>query len=57
MKLNSPPVPVFVIALALAVIGFLHGLTTALAFIPIPAVWIVLVAFVLLAASCVSKAD
>ncbi|SFZ84235.1 hypothetical protein SAMN02983003_1896 [Devosia enhydra] len=57
MKLNSPPVPVFIIALALAVIGFLHGLTTALAFIPIPAVWIVLVAFVLLAASCVSKAD
>jgi hypothetical protein len=54
MKFTAPSVLVFVISLVIAVIAALTALGT-IALIPIASVWIMAVAYVVLAAGCLFK--
>ncbi len=54
MKLSAPTTVVFVISLVVAVVAALQALGT-LSFIPIASVWLMAVAFVVLAAGCLFK--
>lgn len=55
MTLSAPNQIVFIVAVIIAIIGLLAGLTTVVAFIPISAFWIMTIAFVVLAAGCLIK--
>jgi hypothetical protein len=54
MKFSAPSVLVFIISLVVAVIGALQALGTV-AFIPLESVWIMAVAYAVLAAGCLFK--
>ena len=54
MRLNAPTRNVFIISLVIAVIGLLMALGV-LAMIPVASVWVMAVAYVVLAAACVLK--
>jgi hypothetical protein len=54
MKLSAPTQIVFLISLVIAVVGLLIALG-ALAMIPIASVWVMLIAYVVLAAGCLLK--
>ncbi len=54
MDLSAPTNLVFIISLVIAVIGILAGLGI-LAIIPIPAFWLVTIAYIVLAAGCLMK--
>jgi len=54
MKLSAPTQIVFIISLVVAVVGLLTALGI-LAMIPIASVWVMLVAYVILAAGCLMK--
>jgi hypothetical protein len=49
MTLSAPKQIVFIIALIIAVIALIQALSTALAFIPIGAFWMMTIAFIILA--------
>jgi hypothetical protein len=54
MKLSAPTQIVFIISLIIAVIGLLIALNV-LAMIPIASVWVMLIAYIVLAAGCLLK--
>ena len=54
MKLSAPTQMIFIISLVVAVIGLLMALGV-LAMIPIASVWVMAVAYVILAAGCLMK--
>ena len=54
MKFSAPSVLIFIISLVVAVIGALKALGT-IAFIPLDSVWIMAVAYAVLAAGCIFK--
>ncbi|MEZ2333575.1 hypothetical protein AB6802_27970 [Mesorhizobium sp. RCC_202] len=54
MNLSAPTQIVFIISLVIAVIGLLAAVNV-LAFIPLASVWIMLVAYVVLAAGCLMR--
>ena len=54
MKFSAPSVLIFVISLVIAVIGALTALGT-LALIPLASVWIMAIAYAVLAAGCLFK--
>lgn len=54
MKLSAPTQMIFIISLVVAVVGLLMALGI-LAMIPIASVWVMLVAYVILAAGCLMK--
>jgi hypothetical protein len=54
MKFSAPSVLIFVISLVIAVIGALTALGTV-AFIPLASVWIMAIAYAVLAAGCLFK--
>jgi hypothetical protein len=54
MKFSAPSLLIFIISLVVAVIGALQALGT-IAFIPLESVWIMAVAYVVLAAGCIFK--
>ena len=54
MKFSAPSVLIFVISLVIAVIGALTALGS-IAFIPLASVWIVAIAYAVLAAGCLFK--
>ncbi|WP_108722948.1 hypothetical protein [Mesorhizobium sp. ORS 3428] len=54
MNLSAPTQIVFIISLVIAIIGLLAGLGV-LAFIPLAAVWITLIAYIVLAAGCLMR--
>ena len=54
MKLSAPTQIVFLISVAVAVIGLLAALGI-LSFIPVASVWIMLVAYIILAGGCLLK--
>jgi hypothetical protein len=54
MKFSAPSVLIFIISLVVAVIGALQALGTV-AFIPLESVWIMAVAYAVLAAGCIFK--
>lgn len=54
MKFSAPSVLIFVISLVIAVIGVLTALGS-IAFIPLASVWIVAIAYAVLAAGCLFK--
>ena len=54
MKFSAPSVLVFVISLVIAVIGALTALGT-ISIIPLESVWIMAVAYAVLAAGCLFK--
>ena len=54
MKLSAPTQIVFLISLVIAVIGLLIALGV-LAMIPIASVWVMLIAYIVLAGGCLLK--
>ncbi len=54
MKLSPPTTVVFIIALVIAAIGVLSALGTV-AIVPIASVWIMAIAFAVLAVGCLIK--
>ncbi|MEP6828195.1 MAG: hypothetical protein ABJA10_08975 [Aestuariivirga sp.] len=54
MKLSAPTQMIFIISLVVAVVGLLMALGV-LAMIPIASVWVMAVAYVILAAGCLMK--
>ncbi len=54
MKLSAPTQIVFLISVAVAVIGLLAALGI-LSFVPVASVWIMLVAYIILAVGCLLK--
>ena len=54
MKLSAPTQIVFLISIAVAVIGVLAALRI-LSFVPVASVWILLVAYIILAVGCLLK--
>jgi len=54
MKFSAPSVLIFVISLVIAVIGVLTALGS-IAFIPLASVWIMAIAYAVLAAGCLFK--
>ena len=54
MQLSAPTTAVFIITVIIAIIGILSALG-ALAFLPIAGVWIMTLAYVVLAAACLLK--
>ncbi|CCV07508.1 conserved exported hypothetical protein [Mesorhizobium metallidurans STM 2683] len=54
MNLSAPTQIVFIISLIIAIIGLLAAFGI-LAFIPIPAVWIALIAYIVLAGGCLVR--
>jgi hypothetical protein len=54
MKFSAPSVLVFVISLVIAVVAALTAMGSV-AFIPLESVWIMAVAYVVLAAGCIFK--
>jgi threonine/homoserine/homoserine lactone efflux protein len=54
MNLSAPTQIVFWISLVVAIIGIIAALG-ALAFIPLAAVWIMVIAYIILAAGCLLK--
>jgi hypothetical protein len=54
MKFSAPSVLVFLLSLAIAVVAALTALGT-IAFIPLASVWIMAIAYVVLAAGCLFK--
>lgn len=54
MKLSAPTQIVFLISLVIAVIGVIAAFG-ALAFIPVAAVWIMVIAYLVLAAGCLLR--
>ena len=54
MKLSAPTQMIFIISLVVAVIGLLMALGV-LAMIPIASVWVMMLAYVILAAGCLMK--
>ncbi|MDP8997101.1 MAG: hypothetical protein M3O03_08885 [Pseudomonadota bacterium] len=54
MKLSAPKQNTFIISVIVAVVGLLMALGV-LAMIPIAAVWVMAVAYVILAAGCLMK--
>ncbi len=54
MKFSAPSVLVFVISLVIAVVAALAAMGSV-AFIPLESVWIMAVAYVVLAAGCIFK--
>ena len=54
MKLSAPTQIVFIISLIIAILGVLAALGV-LAFIPLASVWIVLIAYIVLAFGCLMR--
>lgn len=54
MNLSAPTMLFFLISLVIAILGILAGLGI-LAIIPIPAFWLVTIAYAVLAAGCLFK--
>jgi hypothetical protein len=54
MNLSAPTQIVFIISLVIAILGLLAAFGV-LAFIPIPAVWIALIAYIVLAGGCLMR--
>lgn len=54
MNLSAPTQIVFIISLVIAVIGLLAALGVV-AFIPLASVWIMLIAYIVLAAGCLMR--
>ena len=54
MTLSAPTTVVFIVSLVIALLGLLAGLGVITA-LPISAFWIIVVAYVVLAAACVLK--
>jgi hypothetical protein len=54
MNLSAPTQIIFIISLVIAIIGILVALGV-LAFIPLAAVWIVVIAYIVLAAGCLMR--
>ncbi|MCA0434658.1 MAG: hypothetical protein LCH46_15545 [Proteobacteria bacterium] len=54
MNLSAPTTVVFIISVIIAIIGVLAALGVV-AFIPLASVWIMTIAFVVLAAGCLFK--
>ena len=54
MKFSAPSVLIFVISLVVAVIGVLTALGS-ISFIPLASVWIMAIAYAVLAAGCLFK--
>ncbi|AZV21619.1 MULTISPECIES: hypothetical protein [Mesorhizobium] len=54
MNLSAPTQIVFIISVVIAIIGALAALGV-LAFIPLASVWIVLIAFIVLAGGCLMR--
>jgi hypothetical protein len=54
MRFNAPTTLVFVISLVIAVVGVLTALGTV-AFIPLASVWIMAIAYAVLAVGCLIK--
>ncbi|QIA23124.1 hypothetical protein [Mesorhizobium sp. AA22] len=54
MNLSAPTQLVFIISLVVAIIGLLAALGV-FAFIPLAAVWIVLIAYIVLAGGCLVR--
>ena len=54
MNLSAPTKPIFLIAVVLAILGVLAALGI-FAIIPLASVWIVTIAFAILAAGCLLK--
>lgn len=54
MKLSAPTQIVFLISLVIAIIGILMALGV-LAMIPVASVWVLLIAYIVLAAGCLLK--
>ena len=54
MNLSAPTQMLFLISLVVAIIGVLAALGI-LAFIPVPSVWIVTLAYIILAGGCLMK--
>ncbi|WP_404927480.1 hypothetical protein [Mesorhizobium sp. ORM16] len=54
MKLSAPTEIVFIISLVIALIGILPALGL-LSFIPLASVWIVLIAYLVLAGGCLMR--
>jgi uncharacterized membrane protein len=54
MNLSAPTQIVFIISVVVAIIGVLAALGV-LAFIPLASVWIVLIAFIVLAGGCLMR--
>jgi hypothetical protein len=55
MTLNAPRMLFFVIAVVIAIVAVLSVYVAALAAIPISAFWLMTIAFVILALSCVIR--
>ena len=54
MKLSAPTLMIFIVSLVVAVIGLLMALSV-LAMIPIASVWVMTLAYAILAAGCLMK--
>jgi hypothetical protein len=54
MNLSAPTQLIFIISLVIAIIGVLAALGV-LAFIPLAPVWIMLIAYIVLAAGCMMR--
>ncbi|MGE0844677.1 MAG: hypothetical protein AB7L41_00305 [Flavobacteriaceae bacterium] len=54
MNLSAPTMPVFIISLVIAIVGLLAALGT-LSAIPLASVWIMAIAYVVLAVGCLLK--
>ena len=54
MRLNAPKTVIFIIAVVIAILAALAALGTV-TLIPIPSVWLMAVAFVVLAGGCLLK--
>ncbi|MGE0233327.1 MAG: hypothetical protein AB7O39_11245 [Flavobacteriaceae bacterium] len=54
MSLSAPTMVVFIISLIVAIIGVLAALGT-LSMIPLASVWILTIAYIVLAAGCIFK--
>lgn len=54
MNLSAPTQLIFIISLVIAILGLLAAFGV-LAFIPIPAVWIALIAYIVLAGGCLMR--
>lgn len=54
MKLSAPTQIIFLISLVIAIVGVLMALGV-LAMIPVASVWVLLIAYIVLAAGCLLK--